>query len=262
MVAFVAESRDGITWSKYKGNPLLGPGPQPWDSTIVANAYVTYSSAEYSMWYTSGTKLWELQIGYATSPDGIRWTKADSSFNPVLAKGSAGSWTCGGVAAASVTGPDSAGDYKMWFAGEREQYIAKIGIATGIGATSWTHLAQPVFDAGEPGSWDDLGVCFPRVIFHDKMYEMWYTGFRAMTDRRVGYATSSDGIHWQRSPENPVLVPGPRGSWDAGLTIHPEILFDGKMYHMWYSGNNHCSIGLLCFASHFKKLSDKYCRAK
>jgi len=123
----------------------------------------------------------------------------------------------------------------MWFSGEDANSL-KIGYATGTSATSWTKHQHPGLTAGSPGSWDDHSVFFPRVLYHNGLYEMWYGGMRSMTDRRIGYATTSDGIHWRKSSENPVLIPGPTGSWDGGVLLVGDILFDGHVYHMWYSG--------------------------
>ena len=61
---------------------------------------------------------------------------------------------------------------------------------------------------------------------------MWYEG-----DNGFGYATSLDGIIWIKdSLHNPVLEPGPAGSWDEMQINQASVLFKDNIYHLWYSG--------------------------
>jgi len=39
-------------------------------------------------------------------------------------------------------------------------------------------------------------------------------------------------------PQNPVLVPGPIGSWDSSGTLGAFVMFNGTHYNMWYSSFN------------------------
>ena len=61
---------------------------------------------------------------------------------------------------------------------------------------------------------------------------MWYTGYDG-TSWRIGYATSLDGIVWEKYHANPVLGPGASGTWDGDGVAHPAVLFDGVEYQMW-----------------------------
>jgi hypothetical protein len=52
----------------------------------------------------------------------------------------------------------------------------------------------------------------PQVVRDGSIYKMWYAFTREVTfgdpclaDIHVGYATSTDGFYWVRSPSNPVL---------------------------------------------------------
>ena len=55
------------------------------------------------------------QVGYATSADGISWTK--NACNPVLDYGSVGSWDFYQAWNASVIYDDVADSYQMWYTG-------------------------------------------------------------------------------------------------------------------------------------------------
>src|SRR3989344_6498233 len=74
-------------WTKSSNNPVLSLGPNSWDNQTVFQPSVLYLNNQYYMWY-SGYNGSRFQIGYATSTDGISWTKNQS--NPVLSKLSEG----------------------------------------------------------------------------------------------------------------------------------------------------------------------------
>jgi len=122
----LATSADGIQWTKYddpatteapfaSSDPALKVGSSTeWDSHRVANPIVLSTESGYEMWY-SGLKApintsTKLEIGYATSADGIQWTK--SPENPVIPDNSF-SWGKG-IYGGSILKYD--GDYHFWFA--------------------------------------------------------------------------------------------------------------------------------------------------
>jgi len=43
---------------------------------------------------------------------------------------------------------------------------------------------------------------------------------------------------WDKYAGNPILEPGPAGSWCEGGKDLGHVIFDGSMYHMWYGGND------------------------
>jgi hypothetical protein len=70
-------------------------------------------------------------------------------------------------------------------------------------------------------------------------YKLWYRGGNA-TGGAIGYATSVNGLTWTKI--DPAITGG-SGGWDD-TPYHPEVIFDGMGYHMWYSGCN--PAGTLC----------------
>ena len=117
------------------------------------------------------------------------------------------------------------------------------------GQTMWTKdTLNPVLPKGSSGEWDSNIVENPYVLFDGAVYHMWYAGSDG-TGLRIGYAHSSDGINWTKyddpttttppyAESDPVLSPGPSGSWDEGHVLQPSVIFDGTSYHMWYGGTN------------------------
>ena len=69
-------------------NPVFSAGPaDAWDKKIRERGFILYEDSVYKLWYTgfssdddNGTKY----LGYATSPDGIRWKRFEG--NPVFSE--------------------------------------------------------------------------------------------------------------------------------------------------------------------------------
>jgi len=235
LIALFATNALGQTkWTKYEGNPVLDLGaPGDWDDFHLSNPFVLFEDGIYKMWY-SGTNAPNARIGYATSPDGITWTKYED--NPVLDLGAPGEWDNLQVTDPFVLFED--GTYKMWYTGRGDTSYHRIGYATSPDGITWTKYEDnPVLDLGAPGEWDDLLVGDPFVLFEDGTYKMWYSGQNGPNDR-TGYATSPDGITWTRYAGNPVLNLGESGEWDDYHAYTPSVLFEDGTYKMWYSGHD------------------------
>jgi hypothetical protein len=88
---------------------------------------------------------------------------------------------------------------------------------------------NPVF-AAEPGHWDAKIRERGWILREGETYHLWYTGYDGSRDgiRQLGYATSSDGLHWIRSPENPLC----RGHWVEDMMVAKL----GDTYYMFAEG--------------------------
>jgi predicted GH43/DUF377 family glycosyl hydrolase len=181
-----ATATDPVLWSKHAGNPVLTKGsPGEWDQNSVLLPIVIHSDSLYQMWYTGRTASGIWQTGYATSSDGINWSKHPN--NPVLPVGAAGAWDAFGALASSVLFED--GEYRMWYQGDNnnDNRSIEIGFATSPDGINWTkHPGNPILKP-DPGSWDSENVYFPRVIKDENRYRMWYSG-RGANVNRIGYA--------------------------------------------------------------------------
>ena len=51
----------------------------------------------------------------------------------------------------------------------------------------------------------------------------------------IGLATSEDGIHWERNPNNPILEPRD-GQWDAWSVQGPTAIIHNNEIWLWYFG--------------------------
>ncbi len=99
---------------------------------------------------------------------------------------------------------------------------------------------NPVFKPGAPGSWESISADCQTVLYHAGTYYMWYSGTPQGLNAQQGLATSPDGIHWTRHPDNPVLRLGAAGTWDSSILICQHVLFDNEenVFKMWYLGGS------------------------
>jgi hypothetical protein len=127
-------SSDGITWTGYdadgdgKADPVLSGTytSGDWDYNYVSRATIIKNADDdYEMWYSGGTWSMNHGIGYATSPDGIHWTRDEG--NPIFHKDDGVDWRDSRTYCPAVL-RDGSG-YQMWFAG-RDSGDYSIGYAT------------------------------------------------------------------------------------------------------------------------------------
>jgi hypothetical protein len=117
-------STDGNHWIRYGSAPVLPHGnPGDWDSNYACHGTVIKESdGTWRMWYSGGTDNCEAGIGYATSLDGLNWTK--DPVNPIYSIGQGVAWRnerCYTPAvlysSSNFDGHGEAATYKMWFTG-------------------------------------------------------------------------------------------------------------------------------------------------
>lgn len=81
----------------------------------------------------------------------------------------------------------------------------------------------------------------PNVMFANGQYEMWYC-YRDSHDYRdgsgsyrMGYATSDDGLDWQRHDNQPLMVSDQ--GWDSKMLCYPYVVKVGDKKVMFHNGN-------------------------
>ncbi|WP_455392079.1 LamG-like jellyroll fold domain-containing protein [[Eubacterium] cellulosolvens] len=231
----LATSTDGITWTKYSGNPVLTKGSSGWDNRYIRSANIILDNGIYKMWYLGQDNVGDRRIGYATSTDGKTWQK--STYNPVINKGSGVEWDDHYAQTPSVY--FDGGSYHMWYVGLNGG-VGKyqIGYAKSHDGVNWTKFTKnPVVPSpyGSASAYGGLGTMF--IIPEKDQYFGWYSS-RPGSNVQVNFAKSYDGIFWANYTGNPVLQVGPSGTWDD-LHVNPsDIFFKEKQYWMYYNGND------------------------
>jgi predicted GH43/DUF377 family glycosyl hydrolase len=233
----VATSTDGLKWTKYAHNPVLGP-----DGRSPCLLYEpSDKSAPYKMWYGNFNKQTEAtEIRCATSPDGLHWKEVGTALTRTP-----GTFDEQSIAHAAVV--KARGTYFMYY-----DAIAKPGtvpapercvaVATSTDAVHWTKVG-PALKSGGAAVWD-YSVGDPDVIYKDGQFLMWYKGMApkestALVTERLGFATSKDGLTFTRYAGNPILSPSadPR-RFPHGSMFGPSVIWDGSVFRMWFGGPN------------------------
>ncbi|MBI5479463.1 MAG: hypothetical protein HY906_11430 [Deltaproteobacteria bacterium] len=100
--------------------------------------------------------------------------------------------------------------------------------------------AAPVVAPGPSGAWDDAAVCSATAVAkEDGAVLLWYaaqSSADAFPTWRVGLATSTDGVRFDKSPASPVLREGTLEEFDGRGAAEPEVVYDPsrRLYRMWY----------------------------
>jgi predicted GH43/DUF377 family glycosyl hydrolase len=76
---------------------------------------------------------------------------------------------------------------------------------------------------------------------------MWYSGGDQYEPDAIGYATSTDGTHWNRDASNPIFTPDKASNWENHRVTAAYLWQENGWYEMAYIGfhNDHfAQIGL------------------
>lgn len=194
----LAFSSDGVSWTKYHGNPVLAS-----DSNDLY-PYVMKVGNAYKMWYTEGSMglLW---IDSAASVDGIHWTKnPEATLDPGMAYGQpAGNWN--GVSVYSPTVVYIGSAYWMWYTGgSGVTNRATVGYATskdGISLKSWIEAPDnPIVSQGSAGAWDSYNyVQYPDAVLVNNGVMLYYSAIQRAANgtyisEKIGLTQSPDGF--------------------------------------------------------------------
>lgn len=202
-----ATSPDGTAWTKYASNPIATGGVAWEKNEMCPGTVIRLSSSDYRMWYHGGNNSGPRQIGYATSADGLSWSKFGS--NPVVTPGAGGAWDETAVVEPKVFRVSSS-DYRMWYRGWNSSLVFRVGYATSADGISWTKYgSNPVFAPGAAGQWDDGDMqAFSPYMSSPSEFHAWYISDDGdAANLSMGYAYSANGTSWTRGANNPVLSP-------------------------------------------------------
>ena len=169
-----ATSADGKTWQRRSGKPVLS-SEKPWEKECVMCPHVLWDEEAklFKMWYSAGERGEPNAIGYATSPDGLQWTRR--ADNPIFRPDPNKDWEKHKVTACQVI--KRGGWYVMFYIGFRDEPHAQIGLARSRdGITNWQrHPANPIVRPGW-NQWDHDACYKPCAAFDGRRWLLWYNG--------------------------------------------------------------------------------------
>jgi len=90
---------------------------------------------------------------------------------------------------------------------------------------------EPLVRADLP--WEEGFAGAPSVMWDGDHFVMWYAGG---IGRGIGRATSTDGIHWDKTGAAPVMAPDQL--WEDGVVGAPSVIKHEGLYRMYYSGGS------------------------
>jgi predicted GH43/DUF377 family glycosyl hydrolase len=191
----LAFSNDGAVWTKYAGNPVLTPSL---GSTYLGYPYVLRFGNTYKMWYSERPQGGNTYVYYATSQDGIHWTKRTS---PVFSSQ---------YVRYSPSVIFAGGKYLMFYSEAANSY-PYINYATSDDGISWTiGSGNPILISGQQSDWDNADVDNQDAVAFQDTIMLYYSGAHcASTDCNTN-PNDYDGY-------NIGLAMAPAG-WLAGVT--------------------------------------------
>lgn len=179
-----ATSTDGVNFTRQSNEPVLSP-EEEWEKVAVMCPHVIWDEKEklFKMWYSGGEQYEPDAIGYATSPDGLKWTKRK---DPVFVADPNNSWEQHKVTACQVIKRKS--DYLMFYIGFYDINFAQIGMARSKnGIDQWERYTGNPIIKPTPGGWDASACYKPYAIQEKDRWMLWYNG-RNESLERIGLA--------------------------------------------------------------------------
>lgn len=221
-------------YRKSPKNPVFGPEQSgEWDNwTNGVGILRSADGQRYQMYYADQKN----GIGFATASiaEPTVWREHPSS--PVIRPKGEPHWEGNRLnqpRMAKVT----ATHWRMYYSGWGQD-LWRMGLAESFdGGVTWKRYSDdPILPLGAPGSADSGAACVPMVLFHEGKWHMWYTG---SAERAKGihifYATSADGLRWEKYSGNPVL-PALKGvPLETSVISRPCVRAENGIFKMWYS---------------------------
>jgi sucrose-6-phosphate hydrolase SacC (GH32 family) len=211
--------KEMVRFVPYAHNPIFsGTDTDTWDRHIRERGYILYEDSLYKMWYTGyvGGDNDPKSLGYATSTDGIHWTRYPG--NPIFTQ----RWT------EDVYVIKNEGKYYMYAEGKNDVAHALISddglVWKDLGDLRMHYVNGDSIPGpyGTPTVWIENG--------------KWYL-FYERNDSAIWLATSVNPITWTNVQDEPVLKTGP-DPYDAGAVAANQIIKFRDRYYMYYHGSS------------------------
>lgn len=199
-------------------NPVFTAGPPgAWDAKIRERGWILREGETWHLWYTGydGTENARMMLGYATSADGLQWTR--SLQNPI----DRAHWI------EDMMVVKRGGTYYMFAEGLNDQ----AQLLTSTDRVHWKREGPLDIrtTGGKPLTPGPYGT--PTAWFEKETWHLFYE----RSDLGVWLATSKDLKVWTNVQDEPVLAIGP-GDYDKQMIALNQIVKLGDRYYALFHG--------------------------
>lgn len=241
---------------------------------------------------TSGNET--MTIKYAESTDGVQWSVPQIAFqiaSDITAWDHTHTETPSVIKNPIATDPDK--KYMLWYSGANIDNAPgenrpdtfpyyQIGLAYSADGTAFTRVTPglhnkaglvleadaSIFGSSLPGTFGDGVVADPEVIVKDGQMHMWFSSYAESvpspisTSGRIPLAfgishmTSTDGVTWTASHDNPLASLAKNGDVVGGQ--QPSVVFNStsNQYEMWFSNDTDAEKAMI--PCHFNTVNGFY----
>lgn len=237
----LVRSDDAMEWTQEPEICLAADASCGWEEDINRSCTV-FRDGVWHMWYTGQAKDAKRgmmsRIGYATSRDGVRFTRVRRE--PVMVPEF--DFEKESVMNPYVRWDAKRGLWRMWYAaGETDEpnVLCYAESSDGLNWKKWS--GNPMFGATGGITWerDRVGACEVHPL-PDGRWVMFYIGYSDIDTARIGCAFSDDGItNWRHHAQNPIVAPD-LCTWNSSACYKPSVVRDEKRgrWLLWYNGRN------------------------
>jgi predicted GH43/DUF377 family glycosyl hydrolase len=205
-------------WTRLSDEPIMSPRGTGFESAGTFNPSVIKKDGKYVMLYRAQDSKGTSSLGYATSDDGVQFTRR---AEPVLSEEA--SYEKGG----GVEDPrlQKVGNtYYLTYTGYNnvdgvgaDKKDAQLCMATSADLIHWTRkgVIIPSYKGKWNVKWTKSGAILPVKV--KGKYWMYYLGDAPGKDSQMGVASSDDLLHWSEMLDHPVISSRP-GKFDSQVT--------------------------------------------
>ncbi|HSD67049.1 MAG TPA: glycosylase [Vicinamibacteria bacterium] len=213
--------RELVDWVPYEKNPLFaGTGRDTWDREIRERGFILRVADTWRLWYTGydSRKSETKSLGYATSPDGLVWTRHPR--NPLFD----GVWT------EDVFVVKHGGVYQMFAEGVND-IAHRLTSPDGVRWKEEGRLdvrkksGEPIAGGayGTPTVWIENGTLY---LFYER------------EDKGIWLATSKDMGVWTNVQDEPVIALGPDAYDRSAVALNQVVRYKDHYYGVYHANGD------------------------